>query len=82
MGKNLNMSLNKPAEKVECQDPEHEGDRSINNDDWWMEWPDFVFRCDACHKKSNKLNNIAEKVDDTMSQEQLELLDRNVIEGR
>ena len=71
------MGLNKPAEKVECQDPEHQGNRTVNNGDWWMEWPDFVLRCDACHKRANKLNNIKKKVDEAISQEQLELLDKD-----
>jgi hypothetical protein len=74
MGKNLNVSLNKPAKKVECQDPEHEGDRSNNSGDLWMEFPDFIFRCDACHERREKLNNIARKNNESISQEQLEFL--------
>jgi len=74
IGKNLNGSPNKPAKNNECQDPNHEGDRGINQGDWWMEWPDFVLRCDACHKKRNRANNVKKKHDDALSQEQLEFL--------
>jgi hypothetical protein len=46
--------------------------------DWWMEWPDFVIRCDACQKKREKLNKVAEKSYDAMSQQkQFELLERD-----
>ena len=75
MGKNLNVTLNKPIEKIECQNPEHEGDRSMNSGDSWMEWPDFLFRCEACHMKREKPNKVVEKLDDAVSQEQIELLD-------
>jgi hypothetical protein len=67
----VKITINNPQVAIE----EHEGDRSINDDHWWMEWPDFVFRSDACHKRGNKLNNIAKKHHDAMSQEQFELLD-------
>jgi hypothetical protein len=39
----VKITINNPQVAIE----EHEGDRSINDDDWWMEWPDFVFRSDG-----------------------------------
>ena len=52
------MDMTRSSKRVECQDPKNEGDRSITNGDWWMEWPDFFIRCDAYQKKKEKLNNI------------------------
>ena len=69
MGKNLNVNLNKPSKKVECQDPEHVGDRRIGNGDLWMEWPDFIIRCDACYKRGKKVETIPERPDDDTAQE-------------
>jgi len=69
MGKNLNVNLDKPVKKLECQDPEHEGNRRIADDDLWMEWPDFILRCDECYKRGKKVDNIPEKYDDDTTQE-------------
>ena len=70
MGKNLDIDLNK--KKIECKDPEHKNGRN-NSGDWWMEWPDFILRCEACHNR--RQSGIAEKpVDDNLASE-LEFLD-------
>jgi len=39
------------------------------NGDGWMEWPDFIFRWDACHKRLKRVNNILEKQDEDTAQE-------------
>ena len=78
MARNLNTDMTRSSKRVECQDRKHEGNRSVTNADWWMEWPDFDIRYDACRKKREKLNNIARKNGDAMSQqEQFELLHRD-----
>jgi hypothetical protein len=77
MGKNLDIDLSKLGKKVECRDPEHKDNRSINSGDWWMEWPDFILRCEECHKRRQNINSVAEKLtdDNAASHEQLELPD-------
>ena len=75
MGKNLGIDLSKLAKKVECRDSEHKDNRSINSGDWWMEWPDFILRCEACHKRRQNVNSAEKELTDenVVSQEQLEL---------
>jgi hypothetical protein len=62
------VNLIQSFERVECQNPEHEGDRSVNGD-LWIEWPDFIFRCHACHKRLKKVDNIPGNPDDDTPQE-------------
>jgi len=69
MGKNLEVNLNKPTKTFECQDPKHEGNRRIDDDDLWMEWPDFILRCHACYMKAKKVDNMPEEYEDDAAQE-------------
>jgi hypothetical protein len=61
----------KVEKKPECDDPQHEGDRTLNPGDWWMCWPDFVFRCQACYERQEKLKNKKQMAPEEPSQEEL-----------
>ena len=64
-----------PQPKVEtkpvCDDPEHTGDRTLNPGDWWMCWPDFVFRCQTCYERHEKLKKEKQEAPEEPSQEEL-----------
>ena len=57
--------------KPECDDPQHEGDGTLNPGDWWMCWPDFVFRCQVCYERQEKLKNKKQMAPEEPPQEEL-----------
>ena len=61
----------KAEKKPECDDPEHIGDRTLNPGDWWMCWPDFVFRCQTCYERQEKLKKEKQEAPEEPSQEEL-----------